>query len=127
MERSTDLQGRELDAAVTIAFFEPEPTFRGMSRNLPWAERPQFWSPIESRHAPITGWEPRYRFSSDANHTTKLRAEIERRGLQNHFCSILDDMTNDDPGMLINAWAFLNASPERQARAALKAVEGAHV
>jgi len=68
--------------------------------------------------------------SSDDNDTRKVRAEIERRGLQHQLIVALMEEVNvpDQYGIWFSGDAFvlLNASPEQQCRAALKAVEGAH-
>ena len=139
-----NLTGRQLDAAVAervmgcsvksrAAWPDGKPLTHGV---LAYKLHDRDGNEMPPHHSSVFGWGwgtsedeawsmvPSYSTSCDAVAT--VRAEIERRGLQNHFCSILDDMTNDDPGMLIDAWAFLNATPEQQCRAALKAVEGTH-
>lgn len=132
-----DLQGRALDAAVAERVMGWRKMRMGADINgrndgdlLVSALTTESQEQAIRSQLPTMGRIPEYslvpRYSSNYNAICEVRAEIERRGLQNHFCSILDDMTNDDPGMLIDAWAFLNATPEQQCRAALKAVEGAH-
>lgn len=64
----------------------------------------------------------------DDTDAREVRAEIERRGLVGMF--LIELTTAIDPGVTVGPydrqWAFFNASPEAQCRAALKAVGGAN-
>ena len=118
---SEPLSGRALDAAVA----ERVMGFRKLAHtdNLPLIGG---WWLEPNTEADWTCEVPYY--SIDLNYTALVRAEIERRGLVGMF--LIELTTAIDPGVTVGPydrqWAFFNASPEQQCRAALKAVEGAH-
>lgn len=124
MERSTNLQGRALDAAV--------------------AERVMGWTDVGSGNFDrenLYGLSPGFssrtlipHYSTDWHGSYLLRAEIERRGLVDSFVNAAAESVLDGTDAPMSAsfsarwfWATLNLSPAAQCRAALKAVEGAHV
>lgn len=114
MERSTDLQGRALDAAVAERVMGRLTAIDdyGNLVSIAAGEDPN------DDDAPLV---PHYSTSHDAVAT--VRAEIERRGLERQFLSEMIAIVGYTEW---TAWRIINASPEQQCRAALKAVEGAH-
>lgn len=66
-------------------------------------------------------------YSTDANATREMEAEIQRRGLEYDYCLALVEITEahnyyvDNPGYL---WALATASPADRCRAALRVVLG---
>lgn len=116
-----DLTGRALDAAVA-------------ERVMGWRVQPNAWDSrscdertprydygVVEADRGVRGGVPRFSTSHDAVAT--VRAEIERRGLEPKFVRQLIAMVGYSDR---TTWRILNASPEQQSRAALKAVEGAN-
>lgn len=68
-------------------------------------------------------WHP----STDHNDMALVRAEIQKRGLQNDFARRVCDMTNwENRNSSANYWwHLLNATPRQQCHAALLAVQEA--
>lgn len=60
-------------------------------------------------------------YSTDHNACQLVRAVIESLGLRNEFMEHLQDLVDVWPSLSLN-WRILNATPEQQCRAALKAV-----
>ena len=124
-----DLQGRELDAAVA----ERVMGWRVISEK-DWLN----WHYLVDVKDLVLGGDGLYLVdrasagcrttgnvfspSSDDNDARKVRAEIERRGLERQFLSEMIAIVGYTEW---TAWRSMNATPEQQCRAALKTVEGA--
>ena len=107
-----ELQGRALDAAVA-------------ERVMGWTLDENYWQQPDECQLYVDDWSPCY----DYGDVKQVRAEIERRGLVREFVLCLSQQV-DSIEFGCNCWdclwRILNATPEQQCRAALKAVEGAN-
>jgi hypothetical protein len=110
------LAGRELDAAVAIHVM-------GMVLTGPTSHKyvGAGWY-YDDRDKSVSADPPEY--STDANASALVLAQIERRGLREHMVDTLWDLLGlDDPdlGTHDEFWLYLTASPEAISRAALLA------